>query len=159
MRDHGVKEEDVKTTNLSVHPVYDYSEGRQSLRGFEASESIEVTIRDLDTIGAMVTAATGAGANQTGGISFEVDDLETVRLEAQAKAIEDAQRKAKRLAEALDVRLGRVKTFAVVGVQPPPPFLAAREAAVGPLGAGGDIEVPPGTNEVQATVMVTYELK
>lgn len=159
VRGHDVKEDDIRTTNLSVNPVYDYFEGRQTLRGFEASESVEVTIRDLAVIGAVVTAATQAGANQTGGIRFEVDNLEAARLEAQAEALKDAQRKAVQLADALGVRLGRVKTFVVTGAQQPPMPIFAREASAEPGGLGGDIEVPTGTNTITAAVSVTYELR
>lgn len=156
----GVEEKDIATKNLSITPVYDFPfpTGQQVLRGFEASQSIEVTIRDLDNIGAILAKATGEGVNQAGGLRFEVDDIERVRTEAQAKALADAKAKADQLVDVLDVRLGRVKTFtASADGQPPPPFLARAEA----VDQAGSVapEVPVGTQEIVANVSVTYELR
>lgn len=155
-----VDEEDIKTTNLSVNPVYDYSNGQQTIRGYEASESIEVKIRDLDKVGEIVTTATQQGVNQVGGISFEIDSPENLQEQAQTKAIDDARERAERLAKALGANLGRVKTFVTDngdrGV--PVPMYAELKAA----GQGGDNAVPPvqaGINTVTATVTVTFELR
>lgn len=156
----GVKEEDIKATNLSVQPIYDYTEGRQTLRGFEASESIEVTVRKLDTVGDVLARSTIEGVNQAGGLSFTVDDPEKLQQEAQKAAIEDAHQKARDLADALDVRLGDVKNFSASGVTPPGnpiPFYSRETAA-----ADKAIEAPPvpsGTQTITADVSVTYELR
>lgn len=155
----GVEEDDIKTTNLTINPVYDYQDGQQTLRGFEAAESIEVKIRDLDAIGKVVSRATAAGTNQVGGIQFVIDEPETLEREAQALAITDAKKNAEALADELDVSLGRVKSF-VASAAPPvfPPFYAAAELKTAD-DRGGDIQVPAGTNEISASVSITYELK
>lgn len=155
-----VAEEDIKTTNLSIQPVYDYTEGRQTIRGYEASESVEVKIRDLAKIGTIVSSATGEGVNQAGGISFTIDEPETLQQEAQKKAIENAKENAEQLADALGVGLGNVKTFsASEGSTPPVPYLA-RDA----IEIGGDVEtkaidVPTGTQDITSHVTVTYEIR
>ncbi|MDP3997486.1 MAG: SIMPL domain-containing protein [bacterium] len=154
----GVKEEDIKATNLSINPVYDYSDGRQQLRGYEASESVQVKIRDLDRIGDIVTKATGEGANQVGGISFTIDDPEDLRLQAQEEAIKNAKSKADELAKALGVHLGQVKTFSASTQVPDQPPIYAR-AALENDAVGGGVEVPAGSQDVTATVTVTYEIK
>lgn len=158
VKSEGVEEKDITTPNLSVNPIYDFPNGRQTLRGFEASQSLEVTIRDLKKIGVILSKATGEGVNSAGGLRFEVDDIEKVRTEAQAKAIEDAREKAEQLARALGVGLGRVKTFNTSSQGPPPvPFLA-REAIDSTAGVPAP-EVPVGTQEIQETVAITYELR
>lgn len=153
-----VAEKDISTTNLAVNPIYDFTEGRQTLRGFEASQSIEITIRDLDAIGTILAGTVSEGANQAGGLRFEVDDLEKVRLEAQTKAIEDARQKAEQLAKTLGVGLGRVKTFTATGGETQPLLGFARAEAL-PIDAGGAPDVPIGTQEMSATVSITYELR
>lgn len=156
----GVEEDDITTTNLSLTPVYDFSAGRQQLRGFEATESITVKIRDLARVGEVLTQAAAEGVNQAGGIQFEVDDPTQLTNETEALAIEDAQDKATTLARALGVRLGRVKAFRVgeAGVPTPPP-LYARSSELSADAGGGDLPVPSGTQELKVTVSVTYELK
>ncbi len=155
----GVAEKDMQTTNLSVNPVYDYTNNRQTIRGYQGTESIFVTVRKPDEAGALVSAATGAGATQVGGISLEIDKPDDLKVEAQEKAIAQAREKAQTLAKALGVSLGKVKTFSVSDFPQPFPLYAAENKAVG---MGGDTVVPPvavGENTVRATVTVTYELR
>jgi len=157
VKKQGVKTEDVKATNISVNPQYDWNEGKQTLRGFEASETIQVKIRDLSKIGVILTETTAQGANNSGNLVFEIDDPEKLQTQAQEEAIENAQQKAKDLAKKLGVSLGRIKTFSASNNFP------TYNAAVG---MGGDVAleksvappVPSGTQEIQATVFITYEL-
>lgn len=153
----GIKEEDIKTTNLSIGPRYDFTDGRQVLRGFAATESVEVKIRDLGRIGDVLARTTVEGVNQAGGLSFAIDDPESLQLQAQEEAIANAHENAKQLARALDVGLGRVKTFSVVSA-PEPPIYQLERAAVAE-GAPAGPPVPAGTQEIIATVSVTYELR
>lgn len=102
----GVDKDDIKSTNLSINPVYDYLDGQRQLRGFEAVESITVKIRDLDKVGVVVTKATAEGINQVGGIKFGVDDPVALDNEAKVAAIDDARVQAELLTKRLGVRLG-----------------------------------------------------
>lgn len=138
-----------------MNPSYDFPTGR-TLRGFEANEMVTVTIRDLERVGEVLTQATAAGANQAGGVSFEVDDPTALQEQAQTKAIQDAREKAERLAKTLGVRLGSVKSFKAEGTPSEPPVFARAEAAM-----GGDtkLPVPTGTQELRSTVTITYELR
>lgn len=153
----GIKEEDVRTTNLSVNPQYDFPDGRQVLRGFEATESVEVRIRDLEKIGEVLARTTAEGVNQSGGLSFEIDEPEALQSEAEEKAIKQARENAQRLARALGVNLGRVKTFSVTPSPGIPPIYAEARLDAGAPAAGPP--VPPGTQEISVTVTVTYELR
>jgi uncharacterized protein len=156
----GVKDDDVKTTNLSINPVYDFSGGRQTIRGFEAAESIEVKIRDLGKIGEVLAKTTIEGVNQAGGVTFEIDDPEALQRQAREKAIESARANGEQLARALGVRLGRVKNFSSSTEPPTGPPIFAR-AALESAGAP-DVAAPPvptGTNEIVSTVTVTFEIR
>ena len=153
----GIEEKDIATKNISVQPSYDYAEGRQALRGYEGSQQVEVTIRDTNMSGDIIARATEAGANQIGGISFKSDDPEAQQLAAEQDAIANARAKAEDLADALGVRLVKVKSYSAQQTYggPIPYALEAR---------GGDTavaspQVPVGTQETQATVSVTYELR
>lgn len=160
IRNEGVEDQDIKTENISVHPVYDYTEGRQTLRGFEASESVRVKVRDFNKIGVLLAKTTADGVNQVGGINFEIDQPEALRLEAQEKAIAAARNRAEELSKALGVRLGKVKNFSSSGGEPKYDLVNTRT----PYGAGGmeassmPIDVPSGSQEIQATVNITYSL-
>jgi uncharacterized protein YggE len=154
----GVAEEDVRTTQFSLDPQYDFLEGRQQLRGYVASENVIVTIRDFDIIGDVVTQATAAGANQVGGVVFEVDEQSAVSSQAEEQAIEKARQKAERLARALGVQLGPVKQYDVsFGGGMPIPFQALREDTA--VGGVEPPQLPAGTNETTVTVSLVFELR
>lgn len=160
VKQQGIKADDIKTTNLSINPVYDWNNGKQTLRGFEATENIEIKIRDLNKIGDVLAKSTVEGANQASGIQFTVDDPEKLQTEAQKKAIENAQGKARELAKSLGVSLGKVKTFSSSSALPD--TYQYRNSA--PVGLGGSSlektpEVPTGTQEITANVTIVYELK
>ncbi len=155
----GIKAEDIKTTNLNINPQYDYNNGRRTLRGFEASESIQVKIRDFSKISNVLGKTVLEGVNQVGGISFVVDDPDELQEEAQEKAIEDARDNAKNLAKALGVRLGKVKSFTSSksgGDQPP---IYARAELLDSVGGEDGPPVEAGSQEIISTVTITYEIK
>lgn len=149
-----IPEKDIKTTNFSLSPTYDYADGRQALRGFTASEQIVVTIRDLDKVGDVIEQATKTGANQVGGVNFTVSDEVAVRSQVEEDAIKQARDKAQRLAKALGASLGDVKRYAVSGPSNGPiPF---QEKA---LSADSAPPVLAGTNDIDVTVTVTFQLR
>jgi uncharacterized protein YggE len=95
----GVEEKDIQTESFWLNPVYDWTQNQgQVFRGFEASQSLRVKVRDLDKVSDVLEAATGAGANQAGGVNFTVDEPETKRAEAREKAIAQAKEKAQTMA-------------------------------------------------------------
>ena len=74
VKENGVKEKDIITESLWMNPAYDWKEGEQIPRGYEANQNLRVKIRDLDKIGDVLAAATKAGANHVGGVNFTIDD-------------------------------------------------------------------------------------
>lgn len=73
---------------------------------YNATNSVEVTIRDLNAAGKVLSAATSAGADQLYGIRFELEDLSPLQGEARQKAVADARSRAERLAQLAGVKLG-----------------------------------------------------
>jgi hypothetical protein len=157
----GIEDKDVVTQNLSLYPSYDWTEqGTRKDQGFEANQNLSVKVRDLDKIGAVLSAATDAGANQVGGVSFTIDDPEELQAEAREKAITDAEEKAKVLAAQLGKRLGKIRSYSEGGYggTPPMPYMSgvmAREEAA----MDSAVPVPTGEQEIVVTVSLTYEVK
>lgn len=158
----GVEKKDISTENFWLNPVYDWTDGGQVFRGFEATQSLRAKVRDLDKVSSVLTAATNAGANQAGNVSFTIDDPEGKRAEAREEAILEAKEKAKVLADQLNVELGKIRMFSEGDGGYFPPMLM-RDTAMG-MG-GGDvaaekaIPLPPGEQEIVVSVTITYELK
>lgn len=160
LKESGVDEKDIKTTNYSITPVYDYRMGGNRVRGYQVSQSMQVKIRNLSKSGVILSSAGELGANQVGGLSFTTDDPEKLREEARNKAIEDARSKAEALSKKLGVKLGKIISFYESGGGIPPiPYFAESKA----MGIGGGMATPPeipvGENEIAVSVSVTYQLK
>ncbi len=156
----GIDEKDITTEQFYMNPAYDWTDGRQVLRGYEATQSLRVKVRDLDKVGDILTVATNAGANQAGSVSFTIDNPDAVRAQARGEAIADAKAKAKVLADQLGLSLGRVLSFNEGGGYTPP-MMYSRDAAMGMGGANAEqsLPMPVGEQDVNMSVSITYELK
>ena len=157
LKGEGVEDKDIKTTNLSVNPTYDFTQSGRELLGYEAQQTVTVTLREIDRAGELISGASALGANQIGGIQFTIDEDSALALEAQKKAIEDARQQAEQMATALDAKLGRIVTFDSSLEPPGQPILFDRATAQG--SPEGGLEVPPGENTTTANVTITYELE
>lgn len=156
----GIEERDIRTEHFSLNPVYDWTEGGQVFRGFEASQSFRVKVRDLDQVDDVLTAATDAGANQAGNVQFTIDDPEQQRTRAREEAIREAEEKAQSLAVSLGKRLGKLRGFSEGGGGgwvPQPMMMRVEKAGMG--GGGPDLPLPAGEQEVTVQITLTYELK
>jgi uncharacterized protein YggE len=153
----GVEEKDITTQNFWLSPEYDYNNGSQILRGYQANQSLSVKVRDLDKVGDVLTAATNAGANQAGGVSFSIDNPETAKAKARNDAIAQAKEKAQTIASSLGMKLGKVTSFSEGGGYTPVPMYA-RDMAMG-AESKASLELPAGEQEITVSVSLTYELE
>ncbi len=147
----GVAEKDLQTQDVSVMPRQ--SETGQ-ISGYYASNSVQALVRKLAGAGAVVDAAVGAGANQSSGPSFDQSGRDAVYRSALRAAVADARTKAEALAAESNASLGRV-TRIVEGFATEPVPMYDRAVA---QSAKPETPVEPGTQEVQATVTVTFDL-
>jgi hypothetical protein len=159
VKELGVEDKDITTESFYLSPEYDYTTGGQIPRGFQASQSLRVKVRDLDKAGDVLTAATTAGANQAGGITFSVDNPDEAKARARQMAIEKAKAKAKVLADELGMSLGRMTGFSEDGVYPISPMMKANYD----MGVGGamvqNAVLPAGEQDIVSNVTITYELR
>jgi uncharacterized protein YggE len=163
MKDNGIEEKDIQTTGLSIYPEYRYSNnGEQTLTGFRVSNTVIAKLREVDRTGEVVDEAVTAGGNEATiqGISFTIDDPESLREQARAAAVADAKRRAETLASASGVTIGSPISIIEGSVSSPPiPYAADRAAAS--EGAQGVPETPiePGELDVIINVTVTWSIE
>ena len=113
--DTGIAENDVITSQFSVYTGRDYytdENGTEAVREyFEVDNMLSVIVRDLNLLGKVLDAGMEAGANQTYGISFSSTKENEAYQKALTRAVEDAQQKARVLAEAAGKTLGGLLTM------------------------------------------------
>lgn len=160
MKKLGIEEKNIKTTNYSVNPNYDFTAGRQKANGYSVNASIEVRIKPIEKANQAIDIATADGATQVGSAQFVVDDKTQKKLEDQARmdAVKEAKEKAQSLAKAAGISLGRVVDVQETGngIQP---VMYRKElmAAGNALDSATPTELNPGENKISVTVTLSYE--
>ncbi|MFI4975363.1 MAG: SIMPL domain-containing protein [Caulobacterales bacterium] len=133
----GVEARDIQTSNIGLQPQYVYVQNQPpKLTGYQASNSVTVTERNLGHLGATVDAVVGAGATNVGSISFGLIaplSAENAAREAAVKALQD---KAALYADATGYRIRRLVNLsegvAESGVTPRRVYAMARLEAAAP---------------------------
>ncbi|MBI5022619.1 MAG: SIMPL domain-containing protein [Candidatus Magasanikbacteria bacterium] len=153
----GIKDEDIQTTQYSIYPKYDYTDGRNILSGYTVQQSVTVKIRDLTKINTVLAKVGEVGANQVSSLSFTIDDKEALRASARELALKNVQEKAVALARALGVRLVRVVSFNEssgndVGLKNYPLYAEG-------IGGGGVPDIQTGSLDIKVNANVVYEIE
>lgn len=151
----GIADADIKTTNLSLYPQYG-SGSTPKIVGYQISEQIQVTVRDLDKAGDVVDTATAKGATDVNGIAFEVADPAKAQNDARAAAVAAARASAAALATAGKVSLGAV--ISITDSTPPSPIFYGYGASKAAPSADTATPVQPGTQDLSAMVTVVFEI-
>lgn len=159
LRKAGATEKDIRTSNFSIHPQQDYSEGRlPRILGYQVNNSVTVTRTSVGEAGKLLQAAVSAGVNTSSGLQFEISDPARGREEGLKAAFNDARAKAQVLAAAAGRTLGRALTISEGGTAPPPmPYV--RAMAMKAEMAQDAVPVESGTQELNYAVSVVFELK
>lgn len=156
----GVGDKDIQTVTYNLRPDYDFVGGRQSIKGYVADISLSVKAREFDKINQIIDAATAAGANMVGGLSFTLDDATRTKAESQARteAINQAKAKAAEIAKESGLTLGRIINVAENSTNAPRPIYAMAEKAVGAPSAD-TTQIQPGTSEISISIALSYETR
>src|SRR5204862_4627872 len=100
---------EIKTSDYTLQPQYDYRDNKlPKIIGYNARNSVIVTMADLQGVGAVIDAASQAGANSIDGISFTLKQTSPARGQALADATQQAMNKANSIAQALGGHVSRV---------------------------------------------------
>jgi len=156
----GIDDKDIQTSSISLNPEYRYVENQPPrLTGYRATNTVNVKFRDLKRTGAILDALVAEGANQINGPNLTIDKPETAYDEARVKAIAVGRARAELYARALGKRVVRLLTVSEGGgyqMPPPMPVAYARDMAAQ---AVSKTEIDPGTQELQVTLAMSFELQ
>ncbi len=171
LKDLKIADKDVKTSSYNVSPRYSYQppcytypcpyNGDQKIIGFTAAQTVEVKVRDIDSVGKVLTSLGDAGVSNIYGPNFTIEDPDGVKAQARKEAIDKARAQAQTLAKDLGVRLVRVVNFSEGGGGYPTMYFKSADS----MGMGGTAPaqatpaVPAGENEIVVDVSVTYEIR
>jgi uncharacterized protein YggE len=142
----GVAAADIQTSQVSLSPQT--TQDGLTIVGYSASNSI--TVRSaIAAAGKLIDTAVAAGATSVSGPSLSLSDQAGLYRDALKKAVADAKLKAQALADSAGLTLGDAQTIAEGSAATPLPMS-------GKLEAPASTPIEPGTQDVQATVTVTF---
>jgi uncharacterized protein len=172
IRTNNILDKDIKTENASFNPKYEYkygsvvcnqygcppNPGKNVLVGYEAYESINVKVRNVDDAGKIMEGLGALGVTELSGPNFTIDNEEGLQAQARKLAIDDARLKAKVLAKDLGIRLGKITSFNEGGNYPRPMY---DKMMTGASFAESSVpaELPMGENTISSDVTITYEIR
>lgn len=158
LKANGVAEDDIQTANYTISPEYDWSGETQRLIGYRVTNEVRAKIRALDNAGAVIDAATAAGGDATvvNGLSFSIEDNAELLQMARTAAWNDAEAKARQLAQLAGVELGAaVSITESISYDTPPIYYDRPSAAVG---EGAVTPIESGSQDVTVVVSVLFTI-
>lgn len=150
----GVADKDIVTTNVSLSAVYDYSATTGSrLTGYLFSNTVKVTVRDIEAVAGVIDGAVSAGATTVQGISFRLDNPKPLESQARTLAMNDARAKADALAGAAGVHVTGVASISETVVSSPAQYTPSPVAYDK---AAASTPIQTGTTDIEIRVTVAY---
>ena len=155
----GLSDDAIRTSAYDLQPEFDYVNGRQSLRGYVARNSIEVRVDDVTRAGDVLEMAVGSGATNVSGVRFDLKDRTGPEREALRNAVADARRRADAAAAGAGMKVERViRIEEHRSMTPEPrPMMMARQTMMADAAAAPPIV--PGEIEVRVSVTLTSSIR
>ena len=152
----GVDGKDVQTSGINLNPQYRYEDNQPPrITGYQASNTVNVKLREVAKMGKVLDALVASGANQVNGPSFGIDDPEPLYDRARLDALKAARARAETYAGALGVRVRRIVSISEGGAAMPSPMprMAMMKAE-----AYDSTPVAAGESSVSVNLDVVFEL-
>lgn len=158
IRAAGIEARDIQTGGINLNPQYHYAENQPpKITGYQASNTVNIVVRDIARLGKILDALVATGANQVNGPGFDLEASakDAALDEARRKAIETAQARAGMYAKSLGMRVRRIVSISEgARIGPPVPMMAMRmEKAM-----DASTPVAPGENVLSVNLDVVFEL-
>jgi uncharacterized protein YggE len=128
------------------------------LRDYKVSHDVTVAVKDLAKVPDVLGALGDNKVTNISGPNFGFADDKAVAREARDMAIQDAKDEAQKLAHSLGVHLVRIVSFNESNNGAPVPMYAKAMDSVG-AGTASAPTIPTGTQKVDETVTITYEIR
>jgi len=159
----GIGEQDIRTDSINLNPAFKTVRDpngttRQEPDGYNASNMVRIKLTDISQLGKFMRDILDQGATNIGGVHFGLLNSQKIADEARTKAVEDAVRQAKALADAAKVKLGPIEEI----VHPP-------RRDIGPMDGQADlavraparttVPVEVGTLTISSEVEITWRIE
>lgn len=145
----------VRTVSVDMQPQFDWANGKQTLRGYVATNVIEVRLDDVTRVGDVIDAVIAAGATRVTGVRFTLKDMAGIEQQALKLASAAALARATAMAEGVGRNIDRVVRLDETGSDTVPPPRPVMMRLRGEAADGAAPETPVTAGDVEARVSVT----
>jgi len=161
LKEKKVATKDIQSQNLTIYPEYTWTQEKgQELKGYRASQSFTVLVRDEANAGAIIDASVDAAGDniQVTSVSPIVLDIDDAQDAAREKAVAKAKKKAAAYAKLFDFDLGKILWVSETSSSYSPPIFGLAKASAEDA-AAPPTEIDLGEQDVSVTVDVRWAIK
>lgn len=160
VRDNGVSDSDIKTTQFTINAEYDYANGSSRITGYRVTNTVSAKTHEQDRVAEIIDDAVSATGDpiQISGITFTLDNPETALSDARSRAMASAKAKADELAHLAGVTLGApisIVESSNGGVTQPLPYGVTGAASADSVRTS----IQTGQLDITLSVQVTYAIQ
>ncbi len=160
MKINGIVEKDIQSINIGINPNYIYDNSKQNMDGFTATHGLRIKIRKLESIDAILAWISSIDGVQIQNTSYDIDDKTEFYRQARSLAIEKAHQKAKDMAKATGISIGKVISISESQNYNPPMYRnQMMKADIMADGANSVGSVAVGQMEITTNVSINYEIR
>jgi uncharacterized protein YggE len=149
---------DLRTTRVSINPEYEWVEGKRKFRGYAASQTLEITVRDLSKLDSLMEDLTRAKITTLGSLEFQHSKADSLRREALAYATQNARLNAAKICEPLGVACNEILGIRMAGTAGPGPMPMFAERMI-KSDAASNAPLQAGVLTFSASVEADFKLK
>ena len=131
LKELGIDAKNIQTSNFNVSATY--GDNGQTVTGYQVSNTVSVTIKDVSKASDLLDQVVSAGANSIYGINLTIADPKALESKARDAAVADARVRAEAMAKAAGGSVGEVLSISetINSPAPVPMMMAAADSAAG----------------------------
>ncbi|WP_062352937.1 SIMPL domain-containing protein [Bacillus kwashiorkori] len=154
LRQLGIHEKDLQTSEYRIENVYDYVQGKQIFRGYEVRHILEVKVADIRLVGIVVDTAVANGANMIYHIRFTISTREEKYNQALSIAVVNARQKAFVIGKAIGVQIQSIP-FEISELRDGSPIIPFQTYSLEKV-AAATTPIQTGQLEIKATISAKF---
>jgi uncharacterized protein YggE len=160
----GLKDAELQTSEYQVQEVREWAQNKSVSRGFRARMGLHVSTSEIARVGEVIAIGARQQVRDVGALQvfLSTERMRQERFACLEEAARDARRKAERLAQSLDSKLGKVETLTEIdhgGFEPPMPLMMTEMRAKGAAADMPPPSVEAGSREIRVSVNATFSLQ
>lgn len=155
----GIADEAIRTRSYDLQPEFDYRDGKQTLRGYLARNSVEVRLDDINRVGEVIDMAVGSGATSVSGVRFDLKKRDEAEREALRLAVADARARADAAASGAGMTVASVLRIDETREMAPPPRPVAMRMGAETMVADMPPPISPGEQQIRVVVTLTAAIR